>query len=222
MNKKNITITVLAIWVAVSMSALVFIAYKGHQFYNKIFRVSQEQVSFLLNDIDPECEDIKKCRLLAGDILIRRHLTERTGKPARLANSYFTHSAFYIGDGLIVEAIGTEKNQEDEIRVTKISETDWFDEDLNTFVVIRPQNYSGGFEDIKRSMIAITNDPDYRFGLPKAGHKRVTCADLIFNPLFEKGVIQISDPPEIITPDYLFWVLTEERKNTKVIGHANH
>jgi hypothetical protein len=165
-----------------------------------------------------QCEKVKDCKLQPGDILIRRYITDRTRLIDRLFHPYFTHSAFYLGDGLLVEAVGTEKNREDDIQISELSKSDWLNPDVYNFVIIRPKNYSSKLDIIKYNLLQIANDSDYFFGIPTQGEKKATCADLIYNQLSDQYIINASNTANVITPDYLFFTLTSDSNNFEVIG----
>lgn len=199
---------------------LIYGLYLGHKFYNDIFRLSSSQISSSLVGIKPQCNKLADCKLLPGDILIRRYITSRTWLVDKLAHPYFTHSAFYLGSDQLVEAVGTEKYSKDDIQIDILSKSDWLNFDVNNFVVIRPKNYSQKIDAIKSDLINIAEDPEYIFGLPKQGYKRTTCADLIFEQLFHENVIQVSNVPNIITPDYLFWLAKNNPASFEIVGYG--
>lgn len=209
----------ILIIIGIIFTLLVFGIYSINKTYNNIFRLSSSQVSYSLSDIKSKCKEIVNCKLLPGDILIRRYITKRTWIIDKLANPYFTHSAFYLDGNQLVEAVGTEKNPRDDIQITTLSKSDWLNSDINNFVIIRPKNYSLKLEVIKSNLKNIAEDPDYTFGLPKQGHKNATCADLIFKQLFNEKIINTSNVPEIITPDYLFGVIKNDPNNFEIIGY---
>jgi len=151
--------------------------------------------------------------------LIRRYITSRTWLVDKLAHPYFTHSAFYLGSDQLVEAVGTEKYSKDDIQIDILSKSDWLNFDVNNFVVIRPKNYSQKLDKIKSNLINIAEDPEYIFGLPEQGYKRTTCADLIFEQLFHENVIRVSNVPNIITPDYLFWLAINNPADFEIVGY---
>jgi hypothetical protein len=192
----------------------------AYRTYSSIFRLSINQISNSLPVLASHCKIINDCKLLPGDILIRRYITQRTWLVDKLAHPYFTHSAFYLGDDQIVEAVGTEKNPEDEIQTAILSKSDWSDIDVKNFVVIRPQYTGTELKIIKDNLKKIAGDPDYKFGLPGSGYKRATCADLIFNQLLNERVISISNSPEIITPDYLFSLATKNPDKLEIVGFS--
>jgi hypothetical protein len=138
----------------------------------------------------------------------------------RLAHPYFTHSAFYMDNDLIVEAVGTEENPQNEIQIASLSKSDWFNEDVNTFIIIRPKNYGSSLALIKMDLEEIANDPEYTFGLPGKEQKKLTCADLILNQLQDKNIVEILNTNKIVTPDYLFYTLTSN-PNFEVVGYNN-
>jgi len=201
---------------------LVFGVNFAHKFYSNIYRLSAPQISDSLSIVMSGCKKISECKLLPGDILIRRYITQRTWLVDKLAHPYFTHSAFYLDDDQIVEAVGTEKNPKDEIQIAVLSKSDWLNLDVENFVIIRPKYTTTKLEIIKKNLKMIAEDHDYKFGLPKSGYKRATCADLIFRQLLGEGVINISTAPEIITPDYLFSLATKNPTEFEIVGFNIH
>lgn len=183
-----------------------------------LFKLSADEVKSKLVGKISFCTKLIECKLIPGDILLRRHITSKTWTLDTFAHLYFTHSAFYLGDDQIVEAVGTENNPQDEISISTLSKSDWFDSDLEKWVIIRPQNISSKIDSIKATLIAIANDPDYSFGVPEKDNKKTDCADLIFRPLVENNIIDGTGAPKIITPDYLFWLATEEDKGMAIVG----
>ncbi len=208
------------ITIGVVLFFLIYGIYLGHEFYNSIFRLSSDQISNSLIDTIPQCKKINDCKLLPGDILIRRYITSRTWLVDKLARPYFTHSAFYLGNDQIVEAVGTEKNPEDEIQIAVLSKSDWLFDDVENWVVVRPKNITPKLDTIKNNLIKIAEDPDYKFGLPQQGNKRATCADLIFEQLHNENIIDVSSVPKIITPDYLLWLVMQNQKDFEIVGHS--
>lgn len=215
----NLNLKLVALIVAViSFIFLISGFYFFNKFYDSIFRLSYSQINSSLIGIEAKCKKISDCELLPGDILIRRYITSRTWLFDKIARPYFTHLAFYLGDGQLVEAVGKEKSPKDDIQIAILSKSDWLNSDVNNFVIIRPKNYSNKLDDIENNLRNIAEDPDYVFGLPKKGHKRATCADLIFNQLFIENVNVISNAPRIITPDYFFWLTRDNPKDFEIIG----
>jgi hypothetical protein len=220
MFKKNINKPLILITIGVIFIFLIFNVYSVNKIRDNIFRLSSDQVLNLLKESDTQCNKIKDCKLLPGDILIRRYITKRVWLIDKLAHPYFTHSAFYLNDNQIVEAAGVEKNRTDDIQIATFSESDWINFDVNNFVIIRPkERHSEKLGTIRSNLKNIAEDRDYRFGLPKQGHKRATCADLIFQQLSDEKIINTLDTPKIITPDYLFWVLKNNPNDFEIIGY---
>jgi len=205
--------------VVIVLFFLTFGIYSGNKLYNGIFRLSSDQISNSLIDTMPQCKKIKDCKLLSGDILIRRYITSRTWLVDKFTHPYFTHSAFYLGDDQIVEAVGTEKDPADEIQITTLSKSDWLNFDVNNLIIIRPKNHSRELDIIKSNLTNIAEDPNYTFGLPKQDYKKATCADLIFKQLFDENIIHVYSPPKIITPDYLFFATKNDPDNFEIIGY---
>ena len=152
--------------------------------------------------------------------MIRRYITSKTRFFDEFADPYFTHSAFYLGDGQIVEAIGTEKDRSEEIRILPLAESGWMDSGVESFVVIRPKYPDQKLDLVKANLVVIANDPDYGFGLPAFGSKQATCADLILGQLAREKVIDGSNFPEIITPDYLFRMAANNPDFFGIIGYG--
>lgn len=188
--------------------------------YNNIFRLSLSEVNESLYSKIPKCGKIAECDLQGGDILIRRYITERTQVADRLANPYFTHSAFYLGGNQIVEAVGTEENSQDDIQTAIFSTSDWFNEDEKSFIIIRPRKYSSHLESIRNNLRRIAEDPEYAFGLPETGSKKAMCADLILNQLISEGVVKTQSSNKIITPDFLFYLLISNPEDFEVVGFS--
>lgn len=218
MSKKFIIKLLSIIIIGSTLFFLIYGLDKGHEFYNGIFRLSSDQISDSLNNTVSQCKKIIDCKLLPGDILIRRYITKRTWLVDKLAHPYFTHSAFYLGNDQIVEAVGTEKNPKDDIQVGIFSESDWLNFDVDNFVIIRPKNYSSKLDIIKSNLKNIAEDSDYIFGLPKQGYKRATCADLISQQLLNGKIIHVSNAPKIITPDYLFSLTKNNPDDFAIVG----
>lgn len=215
--------SILKIFLLIIVIIVVFFCIRSiDQLYNSykdIFRLTHNQVQTSLSTNMSLCNSIKDCKLLPGDILIRRYITKRTWLIDKLAHPYFTHSAFYIGNDQIIEAVGTEENSQDDIQIATLSESDWYNTDLNDFVIIRPINYSGKLDIIESNLKNIANDPEYIFGLPESGKKKTTCADLIFKELHNEGIIQTKDAPQIIAPDLLFSLLQKNSKEFNIVGY---
>jgi len=212
--QKLIIITIIGI-ILFFLSSIYF----SYKLYRTIFRLSYDQVSSSLNTTISQCNKIGDCKLSSGDILIRRYITSKTRPFDEFVHPYFTHSAFYLADDQIIEAIGTEKNPQDEIKISKFSENDWLNSDIESFVIVRPKYNSDKLKNIKMNLTAIANDPNYKFGLPQFGYKQTTCADLIFEQLLKEEVISVSTLPKIITPDYIFWLAVTSPNSFEIIGY---
>jgi len=194
-----------------------------HQNFQPIFEsfnLSPKQVSSVLLGLHPQCKNIKDCKLEKGDILIRRYITQRTWLINKLANPFFTHSAMYLGDDEIIEATGYEKDPKDEIRISSFSKSDWQDFGIESWVIVRVKNVTSKMPEIRKSLEIIADDPEYRFGLPKEGYKRLSCSDLILNTLISEGVVEVRDKPKIITPDYLFWLAFNNSDSFEIVGYS--
>jgi hypothetical protein len=194
--------------------------YANRKIYNSVFRLTSEEVVNYTKNIPTQCKKISDCKLLPGDILIRRYITEKTKLFDELLHPYFTHAAVYLGNDELFEVFGDEENPQDEIQIIPFSKSQWLYDDVNNFVVIRPKNYSDNLNSVIKNLRDIADDPEYMFGLPKDGYKKTSCGDIIVRVLNNAGMVSnIDDEPEIITPDYLFLVIQRDRTNFEIIGY---
>ncbi len=136
-------------------------------------------------------------------------------KPLRI---FFTHSAFYLGDDKLFEVFGPEKNAENDVQILELSKSDWLQDDIKNFVIIRPKKYSWKLDGIKENLDFIAEGSNYRFGLPFWGPQKVTCADVIFEQLYNKKIVESKDIPELVTPDYLFWLAVNNPDDFEIVG----
>ncbi|MFZ2523609.1 MAG: hypothetical protein WAW92_04460 [Minisyncoccia bacterium] len=216
---KKIVIVVVIIVISLDIFFL-FSAYQGQKIYKSFFRISYEDVISNLNETEIKCRKISECKLKPGDILLRRYLTPQTVDFDRLFDPYFTHSAFYLGDDLIFEASGYIPNKDDQVELSTLSESDWFNDDLHDFVIIRPKNYKDSLLEISNELKRIANDQTYLFGPYNEKDKTVSCSDIILKLLLDKGIIDNPTPfTKIITPDYLFWSIMGDRSNFDFVGY---
>mgnify|MGYP005615951677 FL=1 len=217
----------LCIYILAGTTLVIYLLIHPNVFsvlYPEVFRLDKEQVSSTLHESmmknkAPICSEIQDCDLIPGDILLRRYVTERTKLFDRIIHPYFTHTAFYLGDDRLAEAVGSEKNSEDDIQINTLSRGDWMDEQIEGFVIIRPTYTADQLDSIKIGLAQIAEDPEYIFGLPRKGNKKTTCADMIYKQLQDENLIPISNTqvPKIITPDYLFWLATQHPLNFEVV-----
>lgn len=208
----------LIIFLLIGLSFVLYSSYKTYDLFNNTFRLSSEEVFVALEQKGvADCKKIADCNLLPGDVLIRRYITKKTWLPNKLFNPYYTHTAFYLGNGKIVEAVGFESNPQDEIRISSLYQSNWLNSNIDNFVIIR-LNYSQKLPVVKNNLKSIALDPNYHFGFPKPGEKKVTCADFIFEQLLKEEVINSENIPHLITPDYLFWVLIKDQ-NSSIVGY---
>lgn len=218
MRKKIINLIIFIVLFCVLYFAISI--YKGYKFYNSVFRLSYEEIIPSLEKTQPTCKKFKDCKLEPGDILIRRYVTTNTNLFNEFLDPYFTHSAIYIGNDEIFEAIGQTSNPEDEIQITKLSKSYWLNEDMNDFVIIRPKNYDGKLDKIILNLRKIADDPEYRFGPLEEGKKMVSCSDIILKYLIDEEILtNLPESPDFLTPDYLFWALEKNESNISIIGY---
>lgn len=204
-------------FVFICFAAGVFAAIK---FYSSIYRLPSSQVARIVPAADLECARIDDCGLLPGDILVRRYITPKTRFFDEFVHPYFTHAVFYLGDGQIVEAAGTEKDCSQEIRISELADGGWLDSGLEGFAIIRPKYTADNLAFIKAELVDIANDPEYRFGPPFLGAKQTTCADLILKRLAEEEIVAAEDMTDAATPDYLFWLAAENPGEFEIAGYG--
>lgn len=184
------------------------------------------RVSYVYSDKKIFCKNIKTCDLHNGDILIRRYVTDKTKLLDSVLHPYYTHTAFYTGEGDIVEAIGNESNKQDEILKEKINMSDWYDSEIPSFVILRPKYDKETLIQINNELTDIANNNKYAFGLPSDGikdNKKTYCSYLIYDELIRHTVITDVDHNSknkypLISPDYLFSILMSST-STAVVGY---
>lgn len=214
-NLKKIIIYIIG-FLLLFIGLIMFMSYR---FYNSVFRLSYEQVSTSLESNVAHCKTIKDCKLIPGDILIRRYVTKITSDFDESLDPYFTHSAMFLGNDELFEALGNYEIPVNQIAITKLSSSDWFYDDMHNFVVIRPKKNTEEIKEIISSLKNIANDPEYVFGPIKEGRKTVSCSDIILKLLLDKKILtKSSSLPQIITPDYLFWSVVKHG-NFEVVGY---
>ncbi|MFZ2522004.1 MAG: hypothetical protein WAX44_01960 [Minisyncoccia bacterium] len=216
---KRILIVVI-LFIIFCLSIIVF---SGYVFYKSVFRLSYEQINTYLLENNSEngtgCRKFSECELLPGDILIRRYVTNVSDLFSKTLNPYFTHSAIYLGNDELFEALGDHLEPKDQIQISKLSESDWMDEDMKNFVVIRPKNYNERFGEIKSNLRKIADDPDYVFGPFDEKRKNASCSDVILKQLTKIELVSNKEIPWIITPDYLFWTTQNNKTSLEIVGY---
>jgi hypothetical protein len=183
MEAKNIFIVVLKMLVFLA----VFLFLSFALFYFSLFRLTSAQVDALLQKSSGEynlqlnlsnksnslntqnqpnlCTSIKDCEFMPGDMLIRRYITEDTERFEKVMRPFLTHSTFYIGNGEVVEAVGSKPDIKDEVVKEPLHSTDWMNSDIEKWVIVRPLFIKPHIQEITKSLKDIADDPDYGFGL---------------------------------------------------------
>lgn len=198
---------IILIIILILILIVCFLLYRGNKFYDSIFRLTPEQVRNSLDINESECKKLSECELQPGDILIRRYVTPVTEIAYITLDPYFTHSAVYLGNDELFEALGNYETPENQVMVTKLSESDWFYEDMRHFVIVRPKSTEEKIENFISKLRAIADDNEYVFGPLKDGRKTVTCSDIILKYIEEDGLVsKKAENPKYISPDYLFWI----------------
>ncbi len=218
-EKKLFTIAVVTL---IPLFILLLIATHVYsRWQSNIFTISKSEVLHIVSDFESECDYFNECHLIPGDILLRKLSTSRTRFLESFADIYFTHTAMYIGDGKIIEAIGRERIASEEIQTIILTDSDWATETLATWAIIRP-NYTPALQTaVITTLKKIATNDAYRFGFYSPENKRFSCADLLLHQLHENGVISEIDFSQIITPDYLFWLATEKPSSLQLISYGN-
>ena len=194
-------------------------------FYISIYRLTENEVKQHVK-IDKaqtiNCTSIIDCDLKPGDILIRRYVTRELFRINFLMRPYFTHSAIYVGDGKIVEAIGSQKNPRDDVTINVLKESDWLDIGVERVVIFRPNIKSGDVRHVVENSKFIAESLEIRFGLNKSDKNQTQCSLLIYNQFFIHDFFSVkTKKPKLITPDFLFsQVISEVRAgNFLLVGH---
>lgn len=206
MEKKSILFAIL-----VTVSCFAFVSYYSAAALNSLFRnaspLNSAQVVATLQNISQNCTSLENCDLQPGDMLLRRYITSQTALYNVLIHPYFTHSAMYIGNDRIVEAVGIERKQgTNEVQISKLSKSDWMHSGIQSFVVIRPKYPPGALSEIRDSIAHIAEDDNVRFGFSPVHNKSTTCSALIYSELRLGHVIDATSTPPLITPDQLYWL----------------
>lgn len=204
----------------IALLILLTIAKTVHYARTNTFRLLPEEVFQMLNDKTSTCAKIKDCALHPGDILLRRYVTKDSWLTETAVGIYFTHVGFYLGDDQTVEAHGREKDHKDDIRTNVFSTSMWTQDDVEDWVIIRPKKYGSKLDAIKNNLLTIADDPNYVFGIPRTGFKRVMCADFIFNELLKQKIVTSQGAPKIITPDYLLSVAKSHPDDFEIVGYG--
>jgi hypothetical protein len=191
-----------------------------HYARTNTFRLLPEEVYQMLGDKTSRCTKMKDCDLQPGDILLRRYVTKDSWLTNTAVGINFTHVGFYLGNDQTVEAHGREKNHKDDIRTDVFSTSMWAQDDIQNWAVIRPKKYGEKINEMKSNLISLANDPNYVFGIPRTGYKRVMCADFIFNELLRQKMVTSHDAPKIITPDYLLLIANNHPDDFEILGYG--
>jgi hypothetical protein len=184
---------------------LIYLSIHVKHELSRVVNTNTSEVKALFLKEKIACKSILECNLKPGDILIRRYVTERTYMYDKLLHPFFTHSAFYIGDGKIIEASGTEDNTEDDISIKNLADTDWMNQGIESLVIVRPNTYTTLKDDIER-LIHIAEDKNYIFGFEEGN---TSCSELIYRNTSDAYKTKVPSDL-IITPDYLFQLSIKE------------
>ncbi|MDD4412903.1 MAG: hypothetical protein PHR00_04660 [Patescibacteria group bacterium] len=217
LREKNIQVAKIIVTTLGIISALLLPNILFFWYLKKIIFVlpKHEVVNLIKQDSQQAYNKIYPCNLLPGDILLRRYITKRVELFEKKFHPYFTHSAIYIGNNFIIEAVGKEKSKQDEVAIIQLNKSDWKDDNIEDLVVIKQKNISLDFAGIKNQLISIANDPEYSFGLPKKNKKITNCSFLAYNQIYDRQLIK-QPKNKIITPDYLLWYAKQYPENYSV------
>jgi hypothetical protein len=191
-----------------------------HYARTNTFRLLPAEVSQILSGKTSSCLKMKDCNLQPGDILLRKYVTKDSWLTDTVVGIHFTHLGFYLGNDQTVEAHGKEKDHKDDIRTDIFSTSMWAQDDIQDWVVIRPKKYGSKINAVKNNLLSIANDPNYVFGIPRTGFKRVMCADFIFDELVKQNIVTSQGASKIITPDYLLSVAKSHPNDFEIVGYG--
>ncbi len=194
-----------------SINDIIYIFRNRNNFYS----LQKEDVP--VSKILQKCNELNKCRLEKGDILIRRYMTKNVWLLTKFTHPHFTHSAIYIGNNEIIEASGKEKDRSLDIRIINIDKSDWLQNDIEEIAIFRPILSEQSTVRIIDPLTTIANDPDYYFGLHKFDAKRSTCAELIYDQLQSQGLVHDADYNDKVTPDFLFHNLINQKDKFELV-----
>jgi hypothetical protein len=186
-----------------------------YQNRNNFFTLKNDDIPPL--QILHRCKQLEQCNLEQGDILIRRHITNRVWLLTKITHPHFTHSAIYIGNNKIIEAGGQEKDRENDIRTIDIDKSDWLQNNIDEIVIFRPILSKQSTVNMISSLTTIANDPEYYFGLHKFDAKRSTCAELIYDQLLSQRLVHNANYNDKVTPDFLFYTLMNSKDKFELI-----
>ncbi len=171
-----------------------------------------DEVSRILSGKNPACDSADTCaidraNLKKGDILMRRYVNDSTRLPLMVFKNYFSHVAAYVGDGMIVEAVGNMPDNADEVTLVELEKSDWIlDKDkAEAAVIFRPRFDQGAIDGFSESLKLAASNSQFHFGIRKPdGMDRTTvmCTTIVTDALEEQGMIERM--PYVIAPDYLF------------------
>lgn len=182
-----------------------------------VFTLSPKQVDDYLAKSNSTCQNIEACEIMPGDIMIRKYSTSRTKLLEMFIRPYFTHSGFYYGNGIIIEAVGNEPDKNNEIIAQNLYTSDWTQQKLEKWVIIRPILPEAKMKEIGHKILAIANDQTYTFGIRLRDDKKYTCASLIFDQFEKEGIVN-SNKKIIETPDYIFKYAATHPEAFTIIG----
>lgn len=160
---------------------------------------------------------ISSCPLQTGDILLKRELTKNTFFVASFYNLYFTHSAIYLGDGLIIEAKGYDPDDSREIAIEPLLETDWTSSNMERWSVLRADTSHSILSDIKQVSYLYANSPTLRFGFGGKMRQQTSCAELVWSIYSDSGYSLGPSYSGMITPDYIYSMAVSDNKKLSVV-----
>ncbi len=149
---------------------------------------------------------ISACDLHAGDILLKRELTDSTAIPSRVYNLHFTHAALYMGNDLILEAKGFDTNKANEISLSHKAATQWVSKEMEDWIVLRPAAEVSTINDVISLVNKYASSPHLKFGFTRNALDDTVayCSQLIWKIYYE-AQYSLGEPYSgIITPDYIF------------------
>lgn len=159
---------------------------------------TQRSITINVQNAEEECgkspsTGLDSCLLEPGDILLAR--SREAGRLVEMIKigSYFHHAAVYIGGQQIAEAVGVRPNDADEVIITPIKESTWWNlnEKVEDWAVVRPKTTT----EKKASAIDRAEDwanaSDVRYSLRPFLRKSDTdfyCSQFIWNAFEREGL----------------------------------
>lgn len=182
---------------------------------SKLLNNLSKSNGFICNNVSK----IDKCELHSGDILLLRYINQNTLWLRILGNPYFVHAAMVTDDNRIIESPGFGNLQAD-IREIQIENSDWLDDRVESWVIIRPKI------DVLRKQYLVDMArqiqlSNVKFGLTSdnKSNKIINCSQFIWQIYYKNGLMQdTTTANQIISPDYLLLEAINNSDSFEIVG----